>query len=405
MTLDLRTGRPVWAINHPRIPGHRKLEKNIRSEVVVVGGGISGALIAHKLIELGMQVTMIDRREIGAGSTMASTAILSYEADVNLVELIRKIGERSAVRAYRAGVEAIDSIGETIETLDDDCDFRKRKSLYLASSRKDVKMMRRECKARQKHKFNVELLERNELHRLFSLDAPCAILNYDAAEVNPRKLTLALVRSAQRKGLKVFSHTKVNAYLRQRKECFLTTDDDFQIRAGHVVSATGYESQQFLKQKAVKLVSSYAIASTPGTKFPKSCERPVIWESARPYLYARTTVDSRIVAGGEDVNFVNETKRDRLLPSKTRTLERKVRKMFPHISWKVATAWTGTFGESKDGLPYIGPRKDFPGAQFALGYGGNGITFAAIASLIIPNLISGAKNPDAKIFRFGRGPS
>jgi glycine/D-amino acid oxidase-like deaminating enzyme len=128
----------------------------------------------------------------------------------------------------------------------------------------------------------------------------------------------------------------------------------------------------------------------------------VVWESARPYLYVRTTVDGKIVAGGEDVDFVNAEKRDRLLPSKTRTLVKKIRKMFPHVSWKLATAWTGTFGESKDGLPYIGPHKDFPGAQFALGYGGNGITFAVIASAIIPDLISGTKNPDAKLFRFGR---
>jgi glycine/D-amino acid oxidase-like deaminating enzyme len=109
MSLDLRTGQPVWAINHPSIPQHRKLAKDIRCGVLVVRGGVSGALIAHKLTNLDMKVTIIDSREIGAGSTMTSTAILSYEADVNLVELIRKIGERSAVRAYRAGIEAIDS--------------------------------------------------------------------------------------------------------------------------------------------------------------------------------------------------------------------------------------------------------------------------------------------------------
>lgn len=404
MALDLRTGRPVWIINQPKTARHKKLSRDIRSEVLVIGGGVSGALLAHRLTKLGMEVIVIDRREIGMGSTMASTAILSYEADVNLIELIKKIGECSAVRAYKMGIEAINSIGKTVETLDDSCDFRKCKSLYLASSLKDVRMMRREFRSRQKHGFKVELLERRRLRESFSLHAPCAILNHDAAEVNPRKLTQALVRSAQRKGMKVFCHTTVNSYRRQGKLSFLTTEDGIEIQAQHVVFATGYESQQFLKQKAVRLVSSYAIASTPATKFPKNFERPVIWESARPYLYVRTTEDSRFVAGGEDVDFVNETKRDRLLPVKTKTLVRKLRKMFPRIPWKLATAWTGTFAESDDGLPYIGPHKDFPGAQFALGYGGNGITFAAIASLIIPDLISGTKNPDARIFRFNREP-
>jgi glycine/D-amino acid oxidase-like deaminating enzyme len=402
MSLDLRTGKPVWSINKPRIARHKKLMRNIRSDVVVVGGGISGALIAHRLTNLGMRVTIIDSRKIGAGSTAASTAILSYEADVNLGDLIKKIGKRPGVRAYRAGIEAIESIGETIKTLDDPCDFKKRRSLYLASNHRDVKLLEREFKTRQKNKFNVRLLPEQQLATRFSLRAPCAILNEDAAEVNPLKLTLALVRCAQKKGLRVFIHTKVKTYRRQGTESVLTTDDNVQVRARHVVFATGYESQQFLKQKTVRLVSSYAIASKPGMKFPEGYERPVIWETARPYLYVRTTVDSRIVAGGEDVDFVDEGRRDRLLARKTKILERKIRKMFPHISWKLAAAWTGTFAESSDGLPYIGPHKDFPGAQFALGYGGNGITFSAIASLIIPDLISGIKNRDARLFRFDR---
>jgi glycine/D-amino acid oxidase-like deaminating enzyme len=91
----------------------------------------------------------------------------------------------------------------------------------------------------------------------------------------------------------------MQSYRRERKESVLTARDGFQIRARHVVFATGYETQQFLKQKSVHLASSYAIASNAGTKFPKGRECPVIWESARPYLYVCTTVDGRIVAGGE----------------------------------------------------------------------------------------------------------
>jgi len=402
MSLNLRTGQPVWTLTKPRISKYKKLEKDIHTEVAVVGGGVSGALIAHKLASLGMRVTIIDSRTVGAGSTSASTAILSYEADVNLVDLIGKIGERSAVRAYRVGVEAINSIGDTIKTLDDDCDFKKRRSVYLSSSVKDVKLLQRECKARQKYGFRVRLVGRSELAKTFLLKAPCAIVNEDAAEVDPLKLTFALVRSAENKGLKIFTYTKVQTYRQLHSGLLLTTEDKFTIHAKHVVFATGYETQQILKQKGVSLVSSYAIASTPGVKFPKGVERPVIWESARPYLYVRTTKDSRIVAGGEDVDFVDEHKRDDLLTEKTRTLERKIRKMFPRLSWKLAAAWTGTFGQSDDGLPYIGTHKHFPGAQFALGYGGNGITFAAIASRIIPDLILGTSNADAKIFRFGR---
>src|ERR1700689_4597194 len=130
MSLDLRTGRPVWLMTPRRIACHRKLTKNISTEVAVVGAGVSGALIAHRLTSLGKRVIVVDGRDVGMGSTMASTAILSYEPDVHLVDLISQIGKRSAIRAYRAGLEALESLEKTIKTLDAPCDFRRRESLY-----------------------------------------------------------------------------------------------------------------------------------------------------------------------------------------------------------------------------------------------------------------------------------
>jgi len=62
----------------------------------------------------------------------------------------------------------------------------------------------------------------------------------------------------------------------------------------------------------------------------------------------------------------------------------------------------GVFGTTKDGLSYIGSYDKFPGARFALGFGGNGITFAEIASQILADQFLGKKNPDAQVFRFDR---
>jgi glycine/D-amino acid oxidase-like deaminating enzyme len=402
VTLDLRTGSPIWSAYGPPQSTHAKLNKDISCDVVVIGAGISGALISNLLANRGRRVTIVDSRDVARGSTAASTAMLSYEADVNLGELIAIHGKRDAVRAYEAGIEAISEIEAVIHTLDDSCDFRRRRSLYLASSRNDLQLLKTEFRTRQKHGFKVEFLGRHDIKRIFDLDARGAILNEIAAEVNPLRLTLALVRHAQSKGAKIFAHTKIASYQRSRKQCILTTEDQFRITTKHVVFATGYETQLFLKQKAVRLVSSYAIATTPIRHFPPGFEHPVIWESARPYFYVRTTNDNRLVAGGEDVDFQDDIRRDKLLSAKAKTLERKLRRMFPRLEWKRIAAWTGTFGESEDGLPYIGHHRDFPGALFALGYGGNGITFSAIASRIVADLICGKHNPDAAIFRFGR---
>ena len=76
--------------------------------------------------------------------------------------------------------------------------------------------------------------------------------------------------------------------------------------------------------------------------------------------------------------------------------------MFPLISFKPEFSWAGVFGSTKDGLPYIGPYKKLPNSFFALGFGGNGITFSQVAGEIIAALIKGRKNKDVDLFSFDR---
>ena len=76
--------------------------------------------------------------------------------------------------------------------------------------------------------------------------------------------------------------------------------------------------------------------------------------------------------------------------------------MFPGAEFEVAYAWAGTFGETKDGLAYVGRSPEWPKDYFALGYGGNGVTMSVVAAGLIADDYLGRENPDAHIFRFGR---
>jgi glycine/D-amino acid oxidase-like deaminating enzyme len=113
-------------------------------------------------------------------------------------------------------------------------------------------------------------------------------------------------------------------------------------------------------------------------------------------------VENRIIVGGEDEDFVNPKKRDDLIPRKTQILTRKFKTLFPEMKLEVAYSWAGTFGETKDGLAYIGKNRSLPHAYFALGYGGNGITYSIIAAEIIRDDVLGRKNLAAAIFSFNR---
>ena len=117
---------------------------------------------------------------------------------------------------------------------------------------------------------------------------------------------------------------------------------------------------------------------------------------------ARTTADNRVIVGGEDEDFRNPVRRDAALPKKTKRIVERFHDLFPDLDLRVAFSWAGTFGETDDGLAYIGQTPEWPHAYFALGYGGNGITYSALAAEIIRDKMLGKRNPYADLFRFDR---
>jgi len=205
-----------------------------------------------------------------------------------------------------------------------------------------------------------------------------------------------------RKGLKVYDRTCIESIVHSKKGVRLRTKNGYTIQAGKLVYATGYEAVKYIHKKIVDLHSTYAIASEQLTTNRLWYDRCLLWETKQPYLYMRTTKDNRLLVGGRDEFFYNPRKRDQLIKNKSRLLRKDFGKLFPHIVWEPEFCWTGTFGSTKDGLPYIGNYQNLPNSLFALGFVGNGITFSLISARIIADLLKGRTNRDSNLFSFNR---
>ncbi len=127
-----------------------------------------------------------------------------------------------------------------------------------------------------------------------------------------------------------------------------------------------------------------------------------MWETARPYLYARLTGDDRVMLGGEDEPFAEGHADPAMMTGKTERLLERFRGLFPDLDLEIAYQWAGTFTTTHDGLPRIGTLPEHPHAWLALGYGGNGITFSMIAAHLIRDAWLGVDHPDARLFSFDR---
>jgi len=402
--MDIRTDNPFWLLKNGFMEVYPSLKKDFSTDYAIIGGGITGAFVAWYLAKAGIETAVFDRRHIGMGSTCASTSLLQYEIDTPLFELAETVGEKNAARSYQLCIRAIDEIEKICKKLKVKTDFERKPSLYLASRKKDFSgILEKEFSIRRKHKINVELWDEKQLADKFSFENAGALYSpKDAAQLDVYRMTHGLFQDAISSGAKVFDKTEIEKIERGKRGVALKTKDGFEINAKKIIIACGYESVNYLPENLVRLHSTFALASEPFTEKNLWHENCLIWETARPYLYMRTTADNRIIVGGKDEPFQNPAKRDKLLNKKTRLIVESFKRKFPEINLIPDYAWAGTFGETKDGLPYIGSVKQVSQTIFALGFGGNGITFSQIAAEIIRDEATGKKNSDAKIFSFDR---
>lgn len=400
--MDLKTGTLYWPQVSPEPPKHEALQHDVNCDVAVVGGGLSGAMIAHSLNHVGLDVVLIDKREVGAGSTSASTALVLYEIDTPLTDLIRRRGKAAAVRSYECCREAITVLDKLVHQLDDTCQFRRRPSLYLASRRDDLAALKREFDTRKLCGFAVQFLAPADIKKWFSFTAPGAIWSTEAAEINPLQLAYRLVHAGSKNGMRVFTKTEVVDSTEERECVKVLTANGKTVKCRWLVKASGFEAHEKRVRQVVKLKSSYVMVTRPIQHHYGWHERCLIWETRRPYFYARTTTDSRIMIGGADEDFQDPRKRDRLIAMKSRQLGNKLTQLFPQIPITPQYRWAGTFGETKDGLPYIGRTKPGSKILYALCYGANGTNFAVLASNIIRDMVLQKTNRDAKLFAFDR---
>jgi len=398
---DLRDGTPVWLRRGDVQVPVRPLERSVSTDVAVIGAGVSGALITDALLASGFAVVVLDRRGPVRGSTPASTALLQFELDQPLIHLTRKIGRERAARAYWRSASAVDALRGRIADLGLRCGFRERRTVYLPGNVLRGAELTREAEARAKIGLRSRRIGSQELRELTRIERPGAILSSGAGELDPAAFVGGLWKSAIARGAVVHAPTEVVDVDSSRARVVLTTKEGPEVRAKHVVFATGYELPKLVKPRGYGVISTWAMATKPQPKklWPSRC---LIWEAADPYLYVRTTLDGRVIAGGEDEKFEDEDQRNALTAKKIAAIERKLGRLIPGIDTEAEFRWSGCFGQSSTGLPAIGLIPGSPRCFAVLGYGGNGITFSTIAAQVIQRALLGIEDPDSDLFALSR---
>ncbi|KQT17643.1 FAD-dependent oxidoreductase [Chryseobacterium sp. Leaf404] len=401
--MDLKSNEPFWLIKNGLISSYPSLKEDKKCDVLIIGGGITGSLISHQMIKDGYSTILIDKREICNGSTSATTSMLQYEIDVPLYKMSQMIGEKAAVECYKACEKSINDIAELVKTIKSRSGFRKKMSLYYAARKKDADWLEQEFEARRKAGFEVEYLSSREIERRYEItNTYGGILSKSGGSIDAFKFSHELLRFNEKSGIEIYDKTELRSVKYLKDHNLALTTSGFTIAAKKIIYCVGYEAKELIKENFVNLKSTFALVSEVNPKGFKSIENMLIWNTDEPYLYMRSTDDGRFLIGGGDEDFDNAEKRDALLGKKEKEILRNLKRIKPGEHFYTDFVWAGTFGETDDGLPYIGGHKNFKNSYFVCGFGGNGITFSVTGMEMASAFMKGKKHPLSEYFKFGR---
>nr|WP_310524517.1 FAD-binding oxidoreductase [Polymorphobacter sp.] len=393
---DLRGGRSCWLADDSNTVTSDALPLG-RVDIAIVGAGVMGAMLAERLTSEGRSVVLLDRRPPAHGSTAASTALVMWGADVPLSHLANSIGADEAARRWRRVYVAVRNLAERIDRAGIECGRIERPELYLAGTLLDEDALRAEGDARRLAGLPSSYLDATAVATRFDITPRAALLSGGSYEVDPVKLTLGLLQRARQHGATACFPVDVVGIEAGDNGITLRTADGRSVAADQVILATGYERSTWFLPPAFTIGSSYAIATRTG-QASLWRENAMIWEASTPYLYTRATADGRVIAGGEDEDFADAQQRDALIGSKSGTISAKLASMIDVDAIEVDCAWAAAFGSSPDGLPAIGRAANHERLWLASGFGGNGVTFAALGTELIAAELAGQADPDASCF-------
>jgi glycine/D-amino acid oxidase-like deaminating enzyme len=214
------------------------------------------------------------------------------------------------------------------------------------------------------------------------------------------------MNAAAKSGGEIYEHSKVRRIEAERNRVRLYTRRGV-LEAERVIVATGYATRQFRPLAGrFRLYRTYVLATQPMSKAEREelgVTDVMIWDTERPYHYARWTPGRRLLLGGADRRVRRGQRRQQQFTRASAELRSYFETRLPALATiKTEFAWEGLFAVTPDSLPYIGPHRRYPRHWFALGYGGNGMTFGSLAARLLLDRWLGGRSRDHDLFAFDR---
>ena len=419
-----------WINSEKNKEKYNKVEKNIETDICIIGGGITGISTAYYLTKENLKVTVLDMGKIGFQTTGNSTAKITSQHGLFYKYLKDSKGEDFARLYYDANEDAIKNIKKIVEKEKIQCDLECQSAYVLAANREEVQKVKDEVEVVRGFGGHAEYLEREDIDKNLLILNPLAAIRFkNQAQFNSYKYTIELAKICKNLGANIYENTKVVDVRDEKDYYYLETEDGYKIKAKYLVITTKYPIINIPGFYFMKMYQSTSYGISIPVK-EKLFDGMYITSTNPKVSLRMAKVDNNIIKDVVDGNIENYAKQDKEnrkrvkekqnskidneyvlivvgadhktgektdLSNSYKKLENITKQIYPQ--GKVENYWNTEDCITLDKIPYIGKYSTmWENAYVATGFNKWGITTSNIAANIITDMIIGRKNRYEDIF-------
>jgi glycine/D-amino acid oxidase-like deaminating enzyme len=400
-----RYGVSPWVDNFPRTrrPDHPRLRGELTAEVAIIGGGLTGCATAYACAVAGIAPIIIEADRIGQGSAGRDAGVLLPEPGPWFRDVSARHGLRNARRIFESWRRASLDAAALLRRLKISCGLEPCDHITIAT-RDDGRGLRREYEAREAAGLEAHWMTPAAVRKTTSLESPGGLRTGACFTLDPYRACLGLASAAKSRGATFFERsraTKVRAGARQVEIAL----EGGLVRAKTVIICTGTATSEFKPlRRHFKPREEYIVLTEP---VPAAIRKQLfgrglaITDTAAPRHLVRWTRDDRLLVAGAAQDETPARKRDAVLVQRTGQLMYELLMMNPAISGlQPEHGWEASYGETADGIMYVGPHRNYPRHLFGLG--GDSISGAFLAARVLARAAAGDPDKHDEVFGWTR---
>ena len=401
-------GRSPWTDRSPRsrVPSYPRLKGSHQFDVVIIGGGLTGCATAYAFAAAGIKVALIEEGQIGRGVSAFSSGWISDDPGASFAAAEKLLGRRAARHAWQSWRRAARDFTALIRRLDVKCQLEARETLIVAATPEQAVQLTREQRGRKAAGLDAPSVNAKGVFAEVAVNASSAIRTRDGATIDPYRAAIGLAAAAAGRGAQIFERTAARRTKFGRRTADVVLDDGT-IRTNRIVVATGRPTALFKSLiRHFWLKSSFLALTAPvpaKVRHQLGRRAAVVRDLAEPPHVVRWVDDERLLISGADSAEIPPRLVEKTIVQRTGQLMYELSTIYPEISGILPEyGWEAPYALTAEGVPYIGPHRNFPHHLFAFGDASRSVTGAYLASRVLLRHHLGETDSADEAFGFNR---